>query len=385
MKLSQSWSILFACYAVSFVWVLNNSSVPILLPIMKQEFNLSYFESGLISTASMVTYCAMQFPVGLIADRFGKKNIILTGALWVAVTLILTGLTQTYAQFLLCLIIVGIGNGMHFIPVSSLVSETFSLKERGKALSISGSAMAVSRVSTAFFAVPIAVVLGWRNLFLMFSLLGFIAGAAFWRIAKEKKAQLNMQPSTEKVSQVRAFFRADLMKLSTIAHITGYSMVIQTFITLFLIQVYEMSATEAAIHSMIPYIAWGVGAPINGIIIDRLGRKKAIIASSLLLAAASIVLVLVKNYPLMILMIIAIGFSHGLQNPAILAYSTGIVRENMRTAEMGLMNTFWVLGSVIGPAVSGILADLTSFTTSLLVFNSIPLIAIVLSVFWLKE
>ncbi len=385
MKWSEGWTVLTACYTVSFIWVLNNSSLPILLPLIKQEFSLTYFESGLISTASMLAYCAMQFPIGLLADRMGKKQVIMTGTFWVAVTLILTGLSQTYSQFLLCLIIVGIGNGMHFIPTSTLVSESFNPKERGKALSISGSAMAISRVSTALFAVPVAVALGWRNLFLLFSLCGFLAGAVFWRIVKEKNVRQDANLSMGRIGEVREFFRPDLMKISTIAHLMGYTIVVQVFLPLFLMQRYGMGATEAAFHSIIPSIAWGLGAPVNGILIDRLGRKKAILAASLMLSASSTTLVLLSNYALAVGMLAVIGFANGLANPAILAYSADIVRENVKTSEMGMMNTFWVLGSVIGPTIGGIIADIAGLEAAFLAFSATPIVAIILVLAWLRD
>jgi MFS family permease len=379
--------ILAACYAVSFIWVLNNSALPILLPLIKAEFNLTYFQSGLISTASMVTYSAMQFPVGILADKLGRKTVIVTGTFWVAVSLILTGLSTTYDQFLLSLIIVGIGNGMHFIPISTLLADTFSAKDQGKALSISGSSMAVSRSSTAFFAIPLALAIGWRNIFYVFSSVGFVAGLIFWKIVRaDAPVPRNAGPQTvARLAVIRAFFRPDLMKITAIAHLMGYTIALQVFLPLFLTQMYGMDAQTAALHSIIPSIAWGISGLLTGTLVDKLGRKTSIIGAALLLSISSVLVSTVNNYYLLIAALTAMGLSNGLSSPAILAYTANIVRDETQASEMGMMNTFWVLGGVIGPAASGVIADMTGLATSFLFFSLLPLAAMVIVIAWLQN
>lgn len=384
MKWNASYTILVACYIVSFVWVLNNSSLPSLLPLIKDEFKLTYFQTGLVSTASMVAYCGIQFPIGLLSDKFGKKKIILVGTFWVATTLILSGLSKTYEQFLVCLVVIGLGNGMHFIPVSTLIAEIFT-KDKGKALSISGSSMAVSRAITPLFALPIALAIGWRNLFYLFSFCGFIAGATFSKLVGELKPLKNSISTTTKKNDKKLYLRPELLKISLIAHLMGYVIILNSFLPLFLIQKYGMSIQNAAYLSIIPPLTWAAGAPVLGIAVDKLGRKKSILFSAMIFSIFSFLLVIINNSFLLIIILTGIGLSNGLSNPAILAYSAEIAREGTRTAEMGLINTFWVLSSVIGPIFSGLIADSAGLDVSFLAFAFLPIIAIILVSIFLKK
>ena len=88
---------------------------------------------------------------------------------------------------------------------------------------------------------------------------------------------------------------------------------------------------------------------------------------------------------LLIIILMAIGLGNGLTNPAILAYSAEIAREGTRTSEMGFINTFWVLGTVIGPIFSGLIADTAGLDTSFLAFAFLPIIAIILVIIFLKK
>lgn len=82
----------------------------------------------------------------------------------------------------------------------------------------------------------------------------------------------------------------------------------------------------------------------------------------------------------MVLAGLGLGLGRSMSNPAILAYSVDIATVATRTSEMGLMNTFWVLGSVIGPTIFGNIADVVGLEASYLSFAVLPVIALVLVV-----
>jgi MFS family permease len=175
------------------------------------------------------------------------------------------------------------------------------------------------------------------------------------------------------------------MKITAIAHLMGYTIALQVFLPLFLTLIYGMDAQTAALHSIIPSIAWGISGPLTGMLVDKLGRKTSIICSALVLSVSSLLISTIHHYYLLIIALTAMGLSNGLSSPAILAYTASIVREDTQAAEMGMMNTFWVLGGVIGPAASGIIADLTGLETSFLFFSLLPLAAVVLVIAWLRN
>lgn len=381
MRWNRRYTVLLACYLASFVWVLNNGSIPPLLPLLRAEFHLSYLQTGLISTASMVIYCALQFPIGVLADRFGKRRVILAGVLWVAGSLALTALTQRYDQLLLCLMVVGMGNGMHFVPISTLLAEVFSTASRGRALSIHGSAMAISRVVAPILAIPVAMLWGWRTLFVLYALLGVMTAAVFWRLvpASRRAVGATTRPRDARKS-LRAFLRWDLMTISLIAHLLGYAIMTSVFLPLLLMQKFGMAIREATLYSVIPPLAWAVGAPLVGFLLDRLGKRTTLLLSTAISVLTIVLLVTTRDLLALVVILAGLGLGRSMSNPAILAYAVDIAAVETRTSEMGLMNTFWVLGSVIGPTIFGTIADVVGLEASYLSFAVLPVLALVLAV-----
>jgi predicted MFS family arabinose efflux permease len=381
VRWNRRYTVLLACYLASFVWVLNNGSIPPLLPLLRAEFHLSYLQTGLISTATMVIYCALQFPIGVLADRLGKRRVILAGVLWVAGSLALTALTQRYDQLLICLMVVGMGNGMHFVPISTLLAEMFSTASRGRALSIHGSAMAISRVVAPVLAIPIAMLWGWRTLFVLYALLGVLTAAVFWRLVPVSRRAVGATTRPRDARKgLRAFLRRDLLTVSLIAHLLGYAIMTSVFLPLLLMQKFGMAIREATLYSVIPPLAWAVGAPLVGFILDRLGKRTTLLLSTAISVLTIVLLVTTRDLLALVAILTGLGLGRSMSNPAILAYAVDIAAVETRTSEMGLMNTFWVLGSVIGPTIFGTIADIVGLEASYLSFAVLPVLALVLTV-----
>src|SRR4026209_2602534 len=53
----------------------------VLLPLLAQTFGLSLAQVGLIRSAHRTAMAAFQIPAGLIAERFGERNLLALGTL----------------------------------------------------------------------------------------------------------------------------------------------------------------------------------------------------------------------------------------------------------------------------------------------------------------
>ena len=55
----------------------------VLLPLLAQTFGLSLVQVGVIRGAHRAAMAAFQIPAGLIAERFGERNLLALGTLLV--------------------------------------------------------------------------------------------------------------------------------------------------------------------------------------------------------------------------------------------------------------------------------------------------------------
>ncbi|CAG8820124.1 8814_t:CDS:2, partial [Racocetra persica] len=104
---------------------------------MAEEFNWSPKIQGLISSSFYIGYCMTQIIGGALSDKFGGKQILgIAAATWAFFTLLtpISARINLY-MLILCRICLGIGEGVCYPCVISLISKWFPTQERTRAVS----------------------------------------------------------------------------------------------------------------------------------------------------------------------------------------------------------------------------------------------------------
>ena len=91
----------------------------------------------------MLAYAVGGIAFGVIADRFGRTRALMGSILVYSVFTFLCGLSQTVWQLALCRVGLGLGMGGEWASGAALVAETWSARDRGKALGLMQSAWAI--------------------------------------------------------------------------------------------------------------------------------------------------------------------------------------------------------------------------------------------------
>ncbi len=376
LKGHYQWIVLAFCLIDGIGWRLNISILPPLLPLIIQEFKMNYLEAGFLNTGTMVAYCLLQYPLGHIADRLGRRNIMVLGQIWSAAVCLLVGMAMGFNQLLVLLIILGVGNGMHFIPGAALISDVFPPQLRSKALSISFSSQAISMLLAPVLAVPLAEVYGWRMPFLVIGTVEILVALAFWYVVKEPRRE----PATVARAK-RGIITYENTKLSVIAHLTGYSMAILNFIPAFLGRRFGIDLYQAGLVSTaasLSLIASSLSG-FSGFAIAGLKARNTIMITGLLAFAVTASMALASDVVTVLVLLLLHGVMRSIMVPAILNYAVTITRPETRASEMGFINTLWVMGGVIGPSLIGLLTDMRGFDLAFLVLSTAPLLSIAIT------
>ena len=151
---------------VSIYHALNDgaiSVVPILFPIFKEMYNLSYTQVGLITSISLFIHLIAQLLIGVAADGKNSRTLLSTGILLVSASMLLITQTQGFYTLLVFLIFMRF-SASFFHPVGvGWVSRTFKNHRVDWAMGIqSGSADlgAFIALSTTLFITELA---GWLS------------------------------------------------------------------------------------------------------------------------------------------------------------------------------------------------------------------------------
>jgi len=112
--------------------------LPFLSLLAVQVAGLQATQVGVLFTLSAFSGVALLIPMGRLADRGNKKNMMALGLLTTAVSLAGISVSKSFAQLALCQVIGSIGNSLYNPAAVALLSENVSSHRQSTAMGIFG-------------------------------------------------------------------------------------------------------------------------------------------------------------------------------------------------------------------------------------------------------
>ncbi len=379
-------------------------------PQMKEAFNLSPAEMGLLFSAFFWPYALLQVPAGLFLDRFGVTRVGRWGAfLWglaSAITVFASGFGGVFAARA----VLGIAEAPGFPVSSKATGYWFPRKERAMATAIFDAAAKFSNVIGVPLVAVVVVNAGWRWGFGITALLSFAYFIAFLviyrdpskdsKISAAELAYIQQGGATPEGTSSASVFGmlGYLLTKTKIWGLTigfaayGYSFYLfLTWLPGYLVQTMHMSILKSAGFAAIPWaVATATDLVVGGWLIDHLiarGKdetrvRKAVLVTGMLFGLAVFGATQTTKPEWAILWIsIALGglaaaAPVGWSLPSLIAPKGGVGTVG------GIMNFANNLMGVAAPIVTGFIVGATnSFTNAFLVAGVILAVGIVSFVF----
>ena len=127
-KLTDRSGVTFATSIAHFANDVPLTLLPAVLPILIEEFDLSYAAAGAVITAYALLMTSLQAVTGYVADRWNRITLLLLGLTTLGIGTILVGFSTNYVQLLAFGCLMGIG-GSVFHPIGySLLSRRYDRK-----------------------------------------------------------------------------------------------------------------------------------------------------------------------------------------------------------------------------------------------------------------
>ncbi|KPK93491.1 MAG: hypothetical protein AMJ94_03185 [Deltaproteobacteria bacterium SM23_61] len=116
-----------------------------ILPAMKEGLSLTYTQMGWIGTGNFIGYLIFSLLGGYLATRIGPRPVISAALVLVALSLFLTGTSDSFEFALAMRTLTGAGSAASNVPIMALASAWFASSRRGMAngILVSGSSIAL--------------------------------------------------------------------------------------------------------------------------------------------------------------------------------------------------------------------------------------------------
>jgi len=151
-----------------------------LFPWLKDAFNVSYAELGLLMTIFFVVSCVVQTLSGFVVDRLGPRPVLFAGLALLGAAAFGFSISTSYWMLAAFSIVAGVGNGV-FHPVDyTLLNRKVHPSRLGHAFSVHGITGSLGWALAPAMLVPLAIAYSWRVALACAGVLAFVVLAVLW-------------------------------------------------------------------------------------------------------------------------------------------------------------------------------------------------------------
>ncbi|WP_244134185.1 MFS transporter [Burkholderia gladioli] len=147
---------------------LDTNIVAVSLPSIARAFHAGFAAAEWVVSAYMVSFASCLLPMGALADRYGRKRMMLLGLLAFAAASLACGLAPSVLFLNLARAAKGIGAAMLLTAALAVIAHAFpGPRERARAWAIWGMTMGIATTVAPLVGGVITQWIGWRWIFLL--------------------------------------------------------------------------------------------------------------------------------------------------------------------------------------------------------------------------
>jgi len=341
-------------FAGGFVW-------PIFAPYVRTEFTAPLQLVGLAVSGYFLLRICSEFPIGVLSDRTGPKLPLIAGRVLAVLGAFICYRTSSIWMLIFARIIWGMGDASFFCIGMTYVSKLFTSEKRGRAIGIFQAVEMIGSFLGQTIGGYVAADYGPRMNFLATTIMAVVALASVTMI----KGNGSVLGPSKKISFIPT--RAEMIKVlnKTVLVACVINLVCMMINNGLLGTILPIYATENIGLNLAQYaflvsastVGSITGNLIGGILSDKIGRKRILIAGFMVGALSIFGLTIFTGfYPLLAMMFLK-GIFWGIVYGVAPAYIADAVPDEVRGIGIGIFRTFMDMGGLIGPVAMSTIVE----------------------------
>ncbi len=333
------------------------------VPLVLVEFDATRSSIGLALTGLWAVYALLQFPSGVLADRYGEGPLVVLALAVTGLGALLVALAPSVGVFAVCLLVLGGGAGLFFAPASALVSRLY--EQQGRALGVLTASGAVAGVLFPAAGGFLGVRFGWRP--------AVGAGAAVAAVvlvatlltvprARPANPGRGLEVLLDLRRHARLLARPPVAYSVVLGVLVGFTFQgVTSFLPTFLVEYHDLTADLAGVAFGAVFGLSSVAQPVAGSLSDRYSRDLAIAISAGVALSGVVLLLAASTDPGLVTGLVLLGVGVSWPGP-VQARFFDQLGDDERGYGFGLLRTVYLLLASLGSVVVGSLVDLGGWT-----------------------
>ena len=235
------WLILLIVVMFPFMACLDGSIVNVALPTIANQLGVSMAAISWVVSIYLITITALILLFGRLGDILGTVRIFRLGVLLFLLGSLLCGLTNSYSLLLASRALQAVGGAATAATNQGIITQTFPPGERGRALGINGTFVALGSMAGPPLGGLIISYFHWHNIFLInipIGLIFFCLGLKYLpKQIRERRGKLDYAGAALLISSLTLLFyglsssqNAGFSQIIIIASILGGILLLTGFI-----------------------------------------------------------------------------------------------------------------------------------------------------------
>jgi MFS family permease len=334
------------------------------LPLFVKSLSGSESVIGLIAAISPFAGVLFSFPVGMLADRWGKKRLLTAAAGVLLAAPLLYLLVQNPLWFIPIRFFHGIATAI-LVPVASAFILGAYPESKGEKLGLFSSATLVGRTLAPLLGgaliswfLYLGGALPYRSVYVAAFALSIPALFLVLSLPGDEPAAGGVRPPRVTPSDfargLRDFLRnRKLLGTSLVEMATYFAYgVLETYLPLYLSGL-QVPAYQIGVVFSLQILSIALTKPLFGKLADRIDRRIQILAGIVLLAAATAGIPLVTGILALTLVSVLFGLAVSVSTVATSSYVAEVVKKENIGASLGGLSSIMDIGHSSGPFVAG--------------------------------
>jgi putative MFS transporter len=365
--------------------------ISFIIVALAREWKLNEAQMGWVGSVSSIGMAVGAFLFGILADRAGRRNVLILTMLLFSIGAGLSSLTTGLAIFLILRFFIGMGLGGELPVASTLVSESVATAKRGRTVVLLESFWAGGWIVAALISYFIIPQFGWRIALIIGALPAFYAIYLRWNIHDSEKFESKKKEKKQGFLKNIAEIWSGKYARRTIMLWILWFCVVFSYYGMFLwlpgvVVLKGFSMIKSFQYVLIMTLAQLPGYFTAAWLIEKWGRKMVLIVYLLGTAVFAFFFGIASTLPMLLTSGILLSFFNLGAWGALYAYSPEQYPTLIRGTGTGMAAAFGRIGGIFGPLLVGyLIVSHTSISAIFTVFCISIIIAVLAVLFLGKE
>lgn len=345
---------LLIIFGITLMAIMSVSSIMSILPNIAEHMHVNRSQMGLVITAFTLPGVFLAPVAGILADRIGRKAVLIPSLLIFGVAGTMCAFAQDWHTLLMLRFIQGIGVASLNILNMTLIGDFFDGHDLAAAMGYNASMLSLG---TAIFPAVggLLAIAGWRAPFFL-PLLAIPLALVVWFHLDAPRPRRNQDMGTYLQKSLAIFKTRKSILLFTLTFLT-FIILYGCLITYFPLLMRKHFNSQPYVIGLIMAVSSGLtalAASQLGWMVKRFGQNNLVQLGCVFYFASMVIMPFMGHEWLYLLPIILFGLGQGLNLPLIMTYLARLAPEEMRATVMAANSMVLRLSQTVGPVLMGL-------------------------------